>query len=301
MRKASQDYGIIIIDDKFIGISLGYDYTAEHEWGIKELRRRFAIPEGTNKNMGIKNRTISKNIDNLVFKKETFKKEKYALLYTGYSCRTITESEENIPNDLKNYKEDILWNMEWQKKHPSTTRELKDPITCAWDEGSFGVGVMGEKEVGYLNELYEAFQKSNIAIAHINLMPKNPFCNSSLSLLIADRLPQEELDQMYEADKEHYDREDYEEKIGMTKIKEKYANQNGYGKAKYYMACSAKWIDYNNVEAREIRKKELKTKYDIWYWVNYSDDDDNHGWYTVEEIREWLTGDKKLTEIRKEK
>ena len=67
----------------------------------------------------------------------------------------------------------------------------------------------------------------------------------------------------------------------------------------YYIACSPKWIDYEDAENREAKKKEYHTKYDIMYWVNYSDDDDTHGHFTVEEIKEWLGGKKKLSEIRK--
>ena len=63
------------------------------------------------------------------------------------------------------------------------------------------------------------------------------------------------------------------------------------------MACSPKWINYEDAEAREKRKKEMNTEYDIMYWINYSDDDNNYGWYTVEQIREWLKGNKKLTEV----
>ena len=65
------------------------------------------------------------------------------------------------------------------------------------------------------------------------------------------------------------------------------------------MACSPKWICYGDEEAREATKKKMNTQYDIMYWINYSDADDNFGWYTVEEIKEWLTGNKKLVEIRK--
>jgi hypothetical protein len=298
MRKAFKDYFLWVIDDKFVGVSLGYDFTAEHEWGIDDLKRRFGIPEASKKNMGIKNRVITKCVDNLIFKEETYKHQKCALLYTGYKYRTREEDEKYIPGDLKNYKEDIEWNIAWNEKYPDPQRR-KDPIVTAWDGESFGIGVMGEKEVEYLKELYDALQKNNVAITHINLMPNNPFSNSSLLLLILDRIPGEALDMMYAADKKYYDRVDYEEKIGMTKIKEKCGNKNGYNKSKYYMACSAKWIDYDDAEAREKRKKELNTKYDIQYWINYSDDDENCGWYTVEEIKEWLTGPKKLTEIRK--
>jgi hypothetical protein len=63
------------------------------------------------------------------------------------------------------------------------------------------------------------------------------------------------------------------------------------------MACSPRWIDYEDEEEREKLKKARNTKYDISYWINYSDDDDNAGWYTVEEIMRWLKSDKKLTEV----
>lgn len=85
----------------------------------------------------------------------------------------------------------------------------------------------------------------------------------------------------------------------MKKIIEKYGNKNGYNGLHYFMACSPKWINYHDEEAREASKKKVNTKYDILYWINYSDDDNNYGWYIVEEIREWLKGDRKLTEIRK--
>ena len=66
------------------------------------------------------------------------------------------------------------------------------------------------------------------------------------------------------------------------------------------MACSARWIDYENTKNREQHKTRLKTKYDITYWINYSDDDNNYGHYIVEEIQQWLsTPGLKLTQIRK--
>lgn len=102
---------------------------------------------------------------------------------------------------------------------------------------------------------------------------------------------------MYYADKEYYDREDYESEIGMKDIIEKHGNKNGYNGLHYFMACSPKWISYKDAEYREEYKKKNNTNYDIIYWINYSDDDNNYGWYTVEQIREWLTGDKKLTEV----
>jgi len=296
MRKASCDNGIIIHENKFIGISLGYDYCAEHEGGIKGIKRIVGIPESSKENIGVKSRSITICPKNLIFKEEIDGKEKYATLIIAYMGWN-EEIDEGLPHDLINYKDDIKWNIKWSKGNPNS--EKKDQLITAWDENSFGIAVMGEKEVSYLKELHKAFQNKNITIARLNFGGINPFSNASLSILIADRLPQIALDGFLHSDKELYDREDYEEKIGMKEIIKKYGNKNGN---KYFLACSPKWIDYDNVDAREKTKTELKTEYDIRYWINYSDDDNNFGWYTVEEIRKWLTTPNlHLVQIRKRK
>lgn len=313
MRRASSDYMLITDEsgDKFLGVALGYDYCAEHEWGIKDIKRRFGIPEASRKTMGVASRSITQNIDNLIFKKQTYKKQKFAVLYTGYQYRDRGE-DEPIPHGLENYKKDILWRVEWDKKNPNDRNKDRDAMVTAWSGSGFGVGVMGEKEVGWLEELYQAFEDKNVVIAMINHRALNPFAGTSLSLMIKDRLPEYISDMMYEADKGYFDLEDYEKKTGVPKLKDKVtkarqkaAKKSGnwdgnlYGHNHgYYIACSAKWISYDDKEHLEKKKKEFHTKYDIFYWVNYSDDDDTHGWFSVEEIKEWLGGKKKLSEIR---
>ena len=294
MRKAYNSNGFIVNEDKFIGISLGYDYCAEHEQGIKEINRGFGIPESNKTNMGVESRNIT-TMPKMYFKEETVKKKKFAILFTrGYSWRDDNDAE--VPSELKNYVEDLIWNEKFNLKH--TDSEAKENVLTAWDNKSFGVVVMGNKEVEYLKELHQAFLNNNITIAVVNLRLKNPFAGSSLSLLIKDRIPKETLELMYMGDKEYYDLHDYEEEIGMKKIIMDNGNKDGYKGNKYFLACSPRWIDYNNEEKREEAKNKYNTKYDIIYWINYSDNSDNHGWYSVEEIKEWLTGNKKLIEIR---
>lgn len=294
MRKASQNYGLLVVDDVFIGIALGYDYCAEHEWGIQNLKRICGIPEGNKDNMGIRCRIITK-APSIIFKEETYKKKRFSILYTGLNFRSQEDNEKYIPRDLENYKDSLIWNEKWNKEHQN--RESKDNIITAWDDGSFGIAVMGDKEVEYLKELKTAIETLNLTIAITSLKAVNPFAGSSLCLLITNRIPQELVDDMYNADKEYYDREDYEEKIGMKEIIKKHGKQGLTKELHYFLACSPKWISYKDAEHREEYKKKHNTKYDIIYWINYSDDDDNYGWYTVEQIREWLTGDKKLTEV----
>jgi hypothetical protein len=302
MRKATHNYGFIVDNDKFIGIALGYDYCAEHEWGIDSLKSLCGIPMASRKNLGVSNRTITK-VPPIVFKEEIYKERKMALLYTGRIWRTKEENDNYTPHDLMNWKEDLIWNenqnKNWNKQHPNSKVD-EDNIISAWDDSGFGVAVMGDKEVEWLKELKTAIEEKRLTIAIANYKIKNPFAGSSLCLMITDRIPKEAADAMYYADKEYFDREKYEKKIGMKKIIEKYGNKNGYQGLHYFLACSPKWIDYNNKRGElEELKKKYNTKYDIVYWINYSDDDNNYGWYSVEEIREWLTGNKKLTEIRK--
>ena len=303
MRKAHQDFGFLFENDTFIGVSLGFDFCAEHEWGINQLKEDFDIPEKTKKNLGIKSRKITKVPESLRFKKDG---KDGAVLWTAYS---IFDDEyiEELPSDLENYKEKIKSSIKWDKKFREDwkkrygeDREPKDSMISAWDSKSFGIAVYGEKEVKWLEELYDAIKNKNAAITSLRISGDNPFSNASLSVIIADRLPQYVLDAIYNADKKYFDLYEYEKKIGMKKIKEKHGNKNGYHGENYYMACSPSWIDYEDVKAREERKKEMGTKYDIMYWINYSDDDDNYGWYAVEEIKEWLTTKGlKLTDLRK--
>jgi hypothetical protein len=73
--------------------------------------------------------------------------------------------------------------------------------------------------------------------------------------------------------------------IGLYKLKEEQLtirrNSNGK-KGKYWMALSPQWIGDDET------KKKLKTAFEIMYWVNYGDND-TYGWFSVEQIKEWLT------------
>src|SRR5690349_15623246 len=70
--------------------------------------------------------------------------------------------------------------------------------------------------------------------------------------------------------------EKYEKQIGLFKLKQEQMQlrkQSDGEEGKYWLALSPKWIN-------KIRKKELKTEYEIAYWVNYGDNN-TYGWFTV--------------------
>ncbi len=273
MRKALNDYSIIQENGVFHGISLGYDYCAEHEWGISALSKKLGIDKDSSK-LGIEKRTITKN-DCIKF----FKDGNKAVLttYEPWNKKENFELKDFLVGDLRYADE-------------------KTPLATSWSESDFCVFVSGEENVKFLEDLYEQFKKNNIAIAKLNISGQF-FSNASLSLLIIDRLPKDAVENMYSVDKKGQDLIDYEKEIGLTELKAK--TRGRHHEENYYMACSAKWINYDNPKDREKEKKKLGTKYDIRYWVNYSDDDNNFGWYSVEEIKKWLsTPGLKLMQIR---
>jgi len=283
MRKGYSDYGTIIENGIFYGISLGFDFCSEHEWGIKKLQEKLGI---NSEKMGVDGRTVSTNDKSVIFVVEG---NQAVLITKPWRYEEREPTFENVLN--RELKIDDYFNSK-------QTDESKKDLATAWDENSFGILVQGDKNIAYLKELYESFKTNNIVFAYIG--ENNVFNNSSLSVLIKDKLPQEVIDQMYTLDKKVNDLIEYEKEIGITNLKEKAKKNSSYQGEKYYCACSPKWINYEDEKLREDRKKELKTKYDICYWVNYSDDDNNYGWYNAEEIIKWLsTPGLKLTQIRK--
>jgi hypothetical protein len=263
MRRAFNNVHVIKEDNTFYGVSLGYDFCAEHEWGTQKMKTKFGID--TSK-MGVEARSITKG--EVLFMNDG----EICVLTSRKPWHSWEKPKENlgvkdlIPYDLQNLYKDF---------------------ECAWDEGDFCIVTKDKSLFNYMEELNEAFKNNNIVISFIKSdLPV--FANSSLSVLIKDKLPKSIVDSMYAVDKASVDLVEYEKKIGVTELKEK-TRSNGYKGEKYFLACSASWIDYHNENNREKRKKELGTKYDVRFWVNYSDDDDNYGWYNAEDIIKWLS------------
>lgn len=276
MRRAYNNVHAIKDENTFYGFSLGYDFCAEHEWGTGKMKTKFGID--VNK-MGVEGRSITKG--DVMFMNDG----NTCVLTSRKPWGSWEKPKENITvSDLLPY---------------DLTNLYKD-TECAWDEGDFCIATKDKSLFKFMEELNDAFKNNNIVISFIKSeLPV--FANSSLSIVIKDKLPKSVLDSMYAVDKEAVDLVEYEKKIGVTQLKEK-VRGNGYKGEKYFMACSPSWIDYHNENNREKRKKELGTKYDVRFWINYSDDDDNYGWYNAEDIIKWLsTPGLKLKSLNKAK
>ena len=58
-----------------------------------------------------------------------------------------------------------------------------------------------------------------------------------------------------------------------------------------YYALSPKWKKDFNVVVRDDEDERLKTAHDIVFWLNPMEQQQNNsGWYTVEQLDEWIKG-----------
>lgn len=256
MRKAYSNQRIILDNGVFYGFSLGYDFCAEHEWGIDGIKRSFGIDSSK---IGVEGRSISKGE---VF---IYEDKKHILLRSKKPYGDKQTMKEATPYE-----------------------GISGDLSTFWAEDSFAIGMPNTPEnKKYLTELQEAFVNKDIVIAF--LAPEMlAFSNASLCIMIKSKLPIESTNQMESVDMKRIKLLEYEEKLGITKLKEE-AKKNGYKGEHYFCACSPNWISYEDPEKLKLKKAEMGTKYDIMFWVNYSDDDDNYGWYKAEDIIKWLS------------
>ena len=269
-----------------IGINLGWDFCAEHEWGIEGLQRTFGIsgkPERT------------RNATDAVVKD-----------LVGADTRTVTK----VPAELKFFENidgyayllcssrfAFRWNeKDATAKHFNEMMRLfpgeKGELAAAWSDNDFGVRMKNDAlKLGatVLGQVYGAFQKKD---AMIFLAGRgNPFSNPGLHLTIRSRMPEDTLQQMKEADEDYLNLMDAVEKVeAETGLKEKLKTTG-----KRYFALSPCWAE----SITSTRDGKLKTAHPIVFWLNPMEQQQNNfGWYTVEQLLEWAEGKGPIPKVK---
>jgi len=196
MRR-SNDSKFWIEDGVLIGLSLGADFTSEHEWGIKKIKNLFGI-----------------NLKDTDF---------------GLSRRKITRvpaspdfgwTNGRMPGSIGFY----LWNT-WDGKAPDFSNESElytssfrgsaHTLACAWDEGSFGVFSTDLVEQAQLRSIYESLLSGDGAIF---LGGGGVLQNASLVLCIASKLPSKVTQKWEKIDRECYEMEQEVVKTGIREL-----------------------------------------------------------------------------------
>lgn len=174
MRRGQQPCFIAADDGSVIGVSLGSDFCAEHEWGIKSLRAAFGLPD-SEEVFGLGRRQITKVPTGL----QWFMKDGTSGF--GFVSPYCRKPDEYLRDELRSW--------------GGTT------LAGAWSDTDFGAASTDAAEIAYLREVFDAFMQKDGAI-FMGGTKVPVFDNPGLVLAIASRIPTEYVEGWDKADRE---------------------------------------------------------------------------------------------------
>ena len=156
-----------------VGLKLEADFAAEHEWGIKLLRKCLGTEDIDSKNpLDYRQQKGLKPGEDILYEE---KSEKAVLLLNWLPWRSASNADKGLFDLLP---------MDISKPYwpPAVTFTLG-----AWDEKSFGVLVKGEKNKQMLKTVYDQFLAKNTVVYKSGM---SFIGNGALIVLFADKARQ---------------------------------------------------------------------------------------------------------------
>lgn len=274
MRKAYSDVCFLsmpvpLSDDVLVGISLGFDFCAEHEWGIKGIKNRLGIGEPSKENMGIKARKSTLVPECIFFMEKKLPKTKnneanvYAVLVVDDSAIQQDWDKEDRPTFFfKNIR---------NKFYGDKT------IVSEWNKNGFAIYVKGAKAVANLKKILQAILDKDVCIGLTS--NKNPFSGSGLRIFIYSQVPKELEDSQIEVDTDYFKLQDA---LAEANVKGLEDRLRAAGKS--WFALSPCWNNFRNKDG-ELRT----TKYPFIFWLNPWDQKKyKWGYVTFEDLEQWI-------------
>jgi hypothetical protein len=246
MRDACNDTGFIQDKKgKVTGINLGFDFCAEHEWGISKLRRAFGV--GVGHEVGIDTNLITQA------PKELRLIEKDGAVCLIYSHFYDPDRAKEISDRIAQEQFDRL-----------SDKYRNGNVVAAWDEGSFAVSTNGKGgETDFLRLLYEEMGKNNVVLG----LKASAFMGNGLMFCLRNSYSKKEEDDILEA---HLSQKRLSAYVESTGILERLKTANCR-----YFACSPKWKDefesdvifWLNPMEQEINNFGWMTVQDLDDWI----------------------------------
>lgn len=274
MRPATDNYNLIFDagdEDRVIGVSFGADFTAEHEWGIKDLRALLDINDPdiekqkkriNKKKLGVYARKIN-SVEHVWTGSFIKDQLEYSYLYVG---RTYDENpkkiEDSIQNQLGTHLESMI---------------DKEGVATAWSGNDLCFVLREDKDT--VEDFKKQMAKGNAFLGMFHT--GNPFSNGSLTLIFIDKMPEEFKQSLLESDVDNVNLRNADDATG---IKQAFQDKRDAWKKQYPHSFHTPW-DYMALTPRWANKEKTEVK----YWLNPSVQSlVNYGWYTVDDLKDWL-------------
>jgi len=245
--------------DALIGVGLGSDFCAEHEWGTKELQDYFGLDAALD---GLPRRTVTDVPSGL----ELFEFKTRANSARNQKAFQALAIFYRYPSSYGKNPLEILQKGELQ-------RHGKEGLSAAWDEKSFALIAYAEEDRKKLKQLWEAFQRKDIAFwPNIGVF----HTGTGLTFVMPSLVPQKHKDAMLESDLDYKLLLKKSEALGIeTLLKEA---------GKRWFSLTPKW----SKDLKSTKDGEVKTAYEVLYWLNPMEQQRyNSGWYTIEDLKLW--------------
>lgn len=272
MRRGSRS-GWMEHEGKLIAVNLGADFCAEHEWGIKGLKQALGVNDNPD-TLGVERFRITRlNPAGLQFV-EQGKNEAALILVEPSQFKWLLgkKLDEMFNGEARIYKE--------------------DDFATAWCEDSFCIHVKKAENLAKLRRIYDSIRNRDAAMW---LGGGHVFQNAGLVIGIISEIPQNLKQEMYDAHVDAKKLKDASDATGIVAKINKFNEDNRNSQVGIYPPCGyyALSPSWNN---------NASTNYPVIYWLNPMDQQKNkYGWYTVEQLEQWMEGKGPVVEQALEK
>jgi hypothetical protein len=247
-------------EGELVGVGLGFDFTAEHEWGIDEIKASLGIkgtPTSSRDAAGLKPRTATVVPRNLIWLDLKAPDGKGPMAALGL-----------VPQGR--FKDDVFREEDAVRTvHADGYNLSRYEILSAWDSRHFLCLAHGEKGVADLKTMHEAFVARDIVIGFRS--ETVPWLSAAgLAFLIRSRVPQAAVDEITAEDQDRIRLFSTVEKSGIEKRLKK--------AGKDIIGLSPEWAD--------------KAKTSVVVYLSSRDRSVEDGYYTLEQLDRWIKGGK---------
>lgn len=272
MRRANQNVNVLR-DGESILLSFGFDFCSEHEWGTDRLKRalgvsgdkadltvqRYAVTGATADNLHL----VEADATVMDYSARRSRKVKHARLYL-------------IGGDARPYKQTWAeFATGYRESYPKP-----DKPEAFWDERAFMFLVPAEGEDAQtVRDIHSAMMAGDALLYQAG--SSNPFGGSGLVIVRRSTIPAELVETMEAGFRDQAALQKASDGIGIRKRVEDWGRKKGtFGPA--FFALSPRWVFEN---------RKAETKHPVIYWLNpYDQQNNNAGWFTVEELELWMKG-----------
>lgn len=248
----------------FLGIDLGFDFCAEHEFGVAGIKRLLGISEEiTGRGFLDRLQTKSVNPENMTYQELDIKP------------RDKRRKKQRVHRLLVARHQHTLFD----KKTPRFMAEaedrwytpVQDDLLCQWNSDGFDIAAR-YRVAPYVTQMAEALANQDLALGGEAVQS---FVRSNgLVFVIGSAIPDAFKERILEADLDELKLRKAVEATGIHKKLEK--------AKKGYFALSPRWMP----EKGNLKKP---SKYNLLFWLNPTNQKKNHsGWYTVEDLEAWI-------------